>query len=152
MGLWMLVWAEGCFPYRAPTGAPFAPRKDSRVRSDTPFSIFAQPPEGSPIGAECRATSIEGKVRSARGDTIRFDTLTSLVSVLRRDKACRGVRSEAIVIFPAGVSRAVTERQFSRKRTTLLVAGLLAVVGVLATIIYIEMSNLTFPPDLSSVY
>ena len=114
------------------------------MRSDTPFSVFAQPPEGSPIGAECRATSIEGKVRSARGDTVRFDTLTSLESVLQRDPACRNVRGEAIVILPAGGSRVVTERQFSGKRTTLLLVGLVVVAGAFVAMIASAMGNMSF--------
>ena len=144
MGVWMLAWAEGCARYRPPAGEPFAPNRDSRVRSDTPFSVFAQPPEGSPIGAECRATSIEGKVRSARGDTVRFDTLTSLESVLQRDPACRNVRGEAIVILPAGGSRVVTERQFSGKRTTLLLVGLVVVAGAFVAMIASAMGNMSF--------
>jgi hypothetical protein len=101
--------------------------------SDAPFGVIPDAPAGALLGAVCRATRVEGRVRSATRDTVHFDTLMLVVPATPGDPACRVAGGAAVAVAPG--RPAAAERRFSAGRTALLLGGIAAaVVGGLAYI------------------
>jgi hypothetical protein len=71
---------------------------------------------------------VDGRVRSATGDTIHFANGVRVVPAAHGDPVCRWAGGAAVAVTPgAGAPRAV-ERRFSAGRTALLFGGVAAVV------------------------
>ena len=140
-----LAWAQACFPYQPPRPTGLAPGRDARLSSDTPFDVVLDAPPGSPRGAVCRATRVDGVVGRATRDTVHFDTLLRVVPATNRDPVCRWTGGAVVAVTPNEATPRAVERRFSAGRTALLVGGVTAVVvGGLAYI----ASTISF--DLSS--
>jgi hypothetical protein len=114
--------------------------------SDAPFGLIPDAPLGAPPPQTiCRATRVEGRIRSATPAVVHFDTLRRVVPATKGDAACRLAGGAAVAIAPDEVAPHVTERRFSAGRTALLLGGIATVVvGGLAYI----ASTIEF--DLSS--
>ena len=119
-----MSFVQACASYQRPRGVP-TPGMKLRVTAKSPIPVYAGPLATGV--ATCEATVVEGTVQRSSGDTLTLGGIRR-ASVNDRAAACSRENGLTLITQREGVDLRV--RRMSVTRTTLLVVGLVVIVGL----------------------